>query len=213
MSATVPVLAVDGLAFAYPDLPLFRDWSHVFRPGLTWVRGDNGCGKSTLLRLLGGALEPRSGHVRYGDFDAQAQPLDYRRHVYWCGPDGPAFNHLKPYEFFGFVAGLYPTFDTALPAALVEALGLEPFLERRIDQLSTGSRKKVGVIAAIAAGTPVVLLDEPLAALDRASGRVLKSHLAQASRQRERLWIVASHEPLGDDAALARRLELPSNTG
>ena len=208
-----PVLSVEQMAFAYPDLPLFRDWSHVFAPGLTWVRGDNGCGKSTLLRLLGGALEPRSGRISYGEIDAHAQPLDYRRHVYWCGPDGPAFDHFKPQEFFGFVAGLYPSFDTALPAVLVEALGLEPFLERRIDQLSTGSRKKVAVIAAMAAGTPVVLLDEPLAAVDGASSRVLRRHLETAAAQGERLWIVASHEPPVDDGVAAHRLDLPAHAG
>ena len=131
--------------------------------------------------------------------------------MYWCGPEGPAFDHLKPNEFFGFVAGLYPSFDAALPAVLVEALGLEPFLERRIHQLSTGSRKKVGVIAAMAAGTAVVLLDEPLAALDRVSGCVLKNHFAQAARQRERTWIVASHEPLADDADPVYRVDLPSH--
>jgi ABC-type multidrug transport system ATPase subunit len=213
MSTPAPVLSVDQMAFAYPHLPLFRDWSHDFQPGLTWVRGDNGCGKSTLLRLLGGALEPRAGHIRYGVLDAQAQPLDYRRQVYWCGPDGPAFDHLKPLEFFGFIAGLYPDFDADLPALLVEALGLEPFLERRIDQLSTGSRKKVGVIAAMAAMTPVILLDEPLSALDRISSNVLKGHLASAARQRERVWIITSHEPLGDEVRSAHLLDLPSNAG
>ncbi len=213
MSETAPTLSVDRMAFAFPHLPLFRDWSHDFPTGLTWVRGDNGCGKSTLLRLLGGALEPRAGSIRYGTIDAQTQPLDYRRHVYWCGPDGVAFDHLKPLEFFGFIASLYPGFDVALPAMLVEALGLEPFLERRIHQLSTGSRKKVAVIAAMAAMTPVVLLDEPLAALDRISSNVLKAHLASASLQSTRVWILASHEPLGDDARLAHRLDLPSNAG
>jgi ABC-type multidrug transport system ATPase subunit len=207
MSAAM--LSVEQLAFAWPGLPLFRDWSCDFAPGLTWVRGDNGCGKSTLLRLLGGSLDPRSGSIRYAGFDAQADPLDYRRHVYWCGPDGPAFDHLKPLEFFGFIAGLYPGFDTAMPAALIESLGLAPFLERRIGQLSTGSRKKVAVVAALSAGTPVVLLDEPLAALDRASSTVIKRHLAAAAIQRDRVWIVTSHEPLGDDVVPTRLLDLP----
>ena len=202
-------LSIDGLTFAYPGLPLFDDWSCDFEPGLTWVRGDNGCGKSTLLRLAGGVLEPRAGRIRYDAFDAQADPIEYRQRVYWCGPDGPAFDHLRPAEFFGFIAGLYPAFDVDLSITLVADLGLEPFLERRIRELSTGSRKKVAVIAAIAAATGVVLLDEPLSALDRFSARVLKERLAAASSEAGRIWIVTSHEPLGDDVP-ARLVDLPA---
>ena len=213
MQPTAPVLSVEALSFGYANRPLFHDWSHVFRPGLTWIRGDNGCGKSTLLRLLAGALDPDSGRVCLGDIDARADPVDYRRRVAWSGPAGPATGDLKPLEFFASVAGRYASFDPAMPPMLVDALGLEPFLARRIDQLSTGSRNKVGVIAAIAAGTPVVLLDEPLAGLDRVSGRVLNGLLADASRQRQRLWIVASHAPLDDAADAAHRLDLPSNDG
>ena len=192
------MLAVEELDFAYAALPLFDGWSHAFAPGLTWVRGDNGCGKSTLLRLLGGALEPRAGTIRYDDIDLQAQPIEYRRHVYWCGPDGPAFDHLKPAEFFGFVAGLYPRFDRELPARLVRSLGVDAFMGRRIRELSTGSRKKVGVIAAMASGCPVVLLDEPLAAVDQASSKVLKAHFSHVAAARDRIWIAASHEPLAE---------------
>ena len=210
MTTAAPVLSVDGLTFAYASQPLFTGWSHAFRPGVTWVRGDNGCGKSTLLRLLGGALEPRGGTIRFDGLDVQGDPIEYRRRVYWCGPDGPAFDHLKPAEFFAFVAGLYPAFDAELPTALVPALGLDAFLARRIDQLSTGSRKKVAVIAALAAGTDVVLLDEPLAALDRGSAAVLKRYLADAATDPDRLWIVASHEPIAGDEAPVHRLDLPA---
>lgn len=210
MTGPVSPLSAEGIAFAYPGLPLFDDWSYRFEPGLTWVRGDNGCGKSTLLRLLGGVVAPAAGRLRLDAFDAQTHPIDYRLGVYWCGPDGPAFDHLKPAEFFGFVAGLYPGFDRASAARLVDALGLQPFLARRIRELSTGSRKKVAVIAAVAAGTNVVLLDEPLAGLDRHSARVLDGLLVEAARQRDRVWIVTSHEPLGDASVAARTIDLPA---
>ncbi len=130
--------------------------------------------------------------------------------MYWCGPGGTAFDHLEPSEFFGFVAGLYPRFEAGMTTMLVDALGLSPFMGRRIRELSTGSRKKVAVIAAMAAGSDVALLDEPLAALDSASSTVLESHLLEAARQRRRVWVVASHEPLGDAAGEGRSLGLPA---
>ena len=199
---TPAVLTATALDFWFPDRPVLAGWSHAFQPGLTWVRGDNGCGKSTLLRLLGGALSPQGGQLvlngQNGRVDIAAQPLDYRRQVFWCGPDALAFEHLTPPEYFGFIAGLYPTLDEAELAEHVAALGLLPHLEKRLDQLSTGTQRKVALAAALAANTPVVLLDEPLAALDRASVRHVCEVLADGAEAREQAWIVTSHEDLGE---------------
>jgi len=203
------LLSVDELALGYPGIALFDDWSHDFAPGLTWVRGENGCGKSTLLKLIGGALAPERGSLRCATIDAQRDPLAYRREVYWCGPDGIAFDHLRPNEFFGFIAGLYPRFDVAVAEHWVQRLGLAPFFARRISELSTGTHRKVAVVAALAAGTSVVILDEPLSGLDQASLDALRAHLASAAAARERIWIVASHEPLGEAAIAGMTLDLP----
>ncbi|MFN7725338.1 MAG: ATP-binding cassette domain-containing protein [Rubrivivax sp.] len=200
-STLPPVLTAEALDFWYPDRPVFAGWSHHFRPGLTWVRGDNGCGKSTLLRLLGGALAPQGGQLLLstdrGPVNAAAQPLAYRQQVFWCGPDPLAFEHLTPPEYFGFIAGLYPGLDAALLAEHVAALGLQPHLEKRLDQLSTGTQRKVALAAALVAPTRVVLLDEPLAALDRASVRHVCEVLEDAAEARDQAWIVTSHEDLG----------------
>lgn len=203
-------LTVSDLTFGYPGLPLFDGWSHAFAPGLTWVRGENGCGKSTLLRILGGALDARGGVIRCGAVDARERPLDYRREVCWCGPDTIAFDHLKPNEYFGFMAGLYPRFAADAAEHGVRTLALEPFLERRISALSTGTRRKVAVIAAIATNTSVVILDEPLAGLDQASLTVMRNAFATAAERRDRIWIVASHEPIGDAAQTGSTIDLPA---
>jgi len=203
------VLTAHELSFWYPGRPLFAQWSHAFPAGLTWVRGANGSGKSTLLRLLGGALAPITGTLVVDGLQAAHDPVAYRRAVFWCGPDALAFDHLSPPEYFGFLAGLYPSFDhTALPG-WVQALGLAPFLQRRIDQLSTGTQRKVALAAALCAGTRVVLLDEPLAALDARSVAVVRARLAAAAGDAQTAWIVTSHEPLGDAAAPAHLLDLP----
>lgn len=201
------ILTATALDFWFPDRPVFSAWSHTFRAGLTWVRGDNGCGKSTLLRLLGGALSPQGGQLVLngpsGRVDIAMQPLNYRRHVFWCGPDTLAFEHLTPPEYFGFIAGLYPTLDEAELAEHVAALGLLPHLEKRLDQLSTGTQRKVALAAALAANTRVVLLDEPLAALDRASVRHVCEVLADAAEGAQQAWVVTSHEDLGEAAEAA----------
>ncbi|OYU77789.1 MAG: ABC transporter, partial [Burkholderiales bacterium PBB5] len=198
------------LSFWYPGRPLFAGWCHAFPGGLTWVRGENGSGKSTLLRLLGGALQPVAGTLTVDGLEATAQPQDYRRQVFWCGPDPLAFDHLSPAEYWGFLAGLYPTLDGAALPDQAQALGLGPHLHKRIEQLSTGTQRKVALAAALCANTRVVLLDEPLAALDAASVARVRSRLALAAADATRCWIVTSHEALGEAAqAHAALLDLP----
>lgn len=205
---TTAPLAVDGLVFGYPGRPLFDGWSQRFSPGLTWVRGPNGCGKSTLLKLLAGALEPLAGQRRAAGVDAALDPLGYRRHVFWCGQEPIAFQHLTPDEYTAFIAGLYPALDLAALPPLFDALGLAAHRRQRLDTLSTGTGRKVAVALALAAGTPVTLIDEPLAGVDQGSIAVVLQALAARAREPGRGWIVTSHEDLGPAGALAAPLLL-----
>ena len=188
-----PLLQIDGLSFSYPGRHVFTGFSARVGTGLTWLRGANGSGKSTLLALLAGALQPITGQITVQGLDQARQPLDYRRAVYWCGPGPVVFDHLRPPEFFGFIAGLYPHFDEAALSRHVQALGLAPQLGQRLSALSTGTQRKVALACALAVGTPVVLLDEPFNALDAASLAHLQAVLEGAAAGRRQAWLVASH--------------------
>jgi ABC-2 type transport system ATP-binding protein len=205
---TAALLHVRDLAFSYPGRHVFAGWQGSFLPGITWVQGGNGSGKSTLLKLLAGALPPLVGTLQVQGVDAATQPLDYRRRVFWCGPGAIAFDHLRPPEYFAFLAGLYPAFDQAAAQAQVAALGLLPFVGKRLQELSTGTQRKVWLAAALAVRTPVVLLDEPLNALDAASLQHVREQLQGCAADTSRAWIVASHESLGAAGVGGARLLL-----
>jgi len=199
--APTAVLQVQGLSFSYPGRHVFTHCSADFPPGLTWLRGSNGSGKSTLLKLLAGVLTPLTGRLWVSGIEAAAQPIDYRREVFWCGPGAIAFDHLRAPEYFAFLHGLYPRWDAAALSVQVHALGLDGFMTQRLNELSTGTQRKVWLAAALVAGTAVVLLDEPLNALDAASAARLLEQLALAARSTQQAWLVASHEPpLADEA-------------
>jgi ABC-2 type transport system ATP-binding protein len=174
-------LSVHRLSFSYPNRLIFDRWSHEFSPGLTWVRGHNGCGKSTLLQILGGALKPTAGQLKIGSIDESIAALEYRKNVYWCSPNNIAFDHLKPLEYFGFLLNLYPNFNKSIISEFINAFNLNSFLNQRISKLSSGTQKKIAVMAALAVGTRVVLLDEPLATLDKTALQVLREFLAQVA--------------------------------
>jgi ABC-type multidrug transport system ATPase subunit len=211
VQAPPSVLTVEALTFSYPNRHVFTLWSHRFAAGLTWIQGSNGSGKSTLLKLLTGALVPQAGQLVCSGFDQAVQPLDYRRNVFWCGPGPVAFDHLTPLEFFAFMRGLYPTVDDAALAQHLAGFALAPFINAPLCTLSSGTQRKVWLALALAAGTQVTLLDEPLNALDAASVAYLLAvlaALAQDASTRQRALIVASHDDLGPADAQAMRLGL-----
>jgi ABC-type multidrug transport system ATPase subunit len=193
-----PVLQVQDLSFSYPGRHVFTGWSADIHPGLTWVRGSNGTGKSTLLKLLAGALSPLAGSLTVRGIEQAASPLDYRREVFWCGPAAIAFDHLRPLDYFAFLQSLYPRFDGLAAQAVAAELGLTPFMGKRLRELSTGTQRKVWLAAAFAAGTAVVLLDEPLNALDMASVRSVRARLLRCTQDSTRAWVVVSHDGLGE---------------
>ncbi|MEP7099473.1 MAG: ATP-binding cassette domain-containing protein [Burkholderiales bacterium] len=202
------ILSANGLGFSYPARHVFTGWSHTFTAGLTWVRGPNGSGKSTLLQLLAGALPLRSGTLSINGIDAAQQPLAYRREVFWCGSGPIAFDHLRPPEFFGFMSGLYPSFDADALATHIAGFGLAPHLDMRLANLSAGTQRKVWLSAALVANSAAVLIDEPLNALDADSLAYLHRTLLRAAADPARAWIVTSHEALGAAGELAQRVEL-----
>jgi len=199
---TTRVLRAEDLSFSYGNRHVLTMWSADFTAGLHWVRGANGSGKSTLLKLLGGALDPFTGRRVAAGVMAEADPLGYRRQVFWCGPEAPVFGHLQAPEFFAFMAGLYPTFSEPALAEAVAGLNLRPFLQPRIQQLSSGNQRKVWLAAALAAGTPVVLLDEPFNALDAGSLAWLRAELGRRAMASVQAWVVASHDAPGPPACL-----------
>jgi ABC-type multidrug transport system ATPase subunit len=196
------VLSIQNLSFSYPRRHVFTGWSAQIGPGLTWLQGPNGSGKSTLLSVLAGALPPLTGQITVRGIDQQAQPLDYRREVFWCGPGGIAFDHLTAPEYFAFIADLYPRWAHDELDAHVAGLGLTPHLGNRLQALSTGTQRKVWLAAALAVGSAVVLLDEPLNALDAASLAYFRSSLAAKAAQGHQAWLVASHEALPSTAQI-----------
>jgi ABC-type multidrug transport system ATPase subunit len=201
MSPTALQLIVQDLSFSYPQRHVLSGWQGRFDAGLTWLQGPNGCGKSTLLKLLAGALPALTGQLRLdgaapSPLDLTQQALDWRRRVIWCGPDGPVFDHLTPPQYFGLLQGLYPGFDAEQLRRHVTAFGLQPHLGQPIARLSSGTRRKVGLAAGLSCGGRVLLLDEPLNALDAASLEHLLLVLATLAGRPDHISLVVSHEVL-----------------
>ena len=206
--ALPPVLQAEGLGFAYPERALFADLSMALMPGVTLVRGGDGSGKTTLLRLLAGVLPLQAGTLSIKGAALHAAPAAYRQHLFWAEPRSEVFDQISALAYFESLRGAYPAWDQRVLAELIAGLALPPQIDKPLYMLSTGSKRKVWLAAAFACGAAVTLLDQPFAALDKASINFLLERLAAVIRAQDgRAWVIADYAA-PDGLALAGRIAL-----
>jgi ABC-type Mn2+/Zn2+ transport system ATPase subunit len=171
-----PLLQARGLFFGHGPRPLLGGIDLDLPAGSrTVLLGDNGAGKSTLLRLLQGALPPHGGWVRL-----EGRPLrGQRRRVALLPQSAPLAWHY-PIDLLGLVA-LGADGDRQRGLTALRQVGLEALARRAIGQLSGGQRQGALLARALAQNADVLLLDEPLAALDAPSRHRLGALLRQLS--------------------------------
>lgn len=139
--------------------------------GLVAVTGDEGAGKTRLLRSLG--EEPAA---------------------LWLDLSLPGQDEQAPQHVWDALRQRCPLWDMQLQLDLIEALDLHPHLGKKLSMLSTGSRRKVALVGLVASGATVTCLDQPFAALDASSARVIRDFLADVADHATRTWVVADYE-------------------
>ena len=132
------------------------------------LMGRTGCGKTTLIEIICGLRTPRSGRVVIGDRDVTHEP-PAARGIGYVPQDGALFPTFTVREQIGFALRLRRRPDeeiAARVAELADELGVAHLLDRLPQNLSGGERQRVALGRALAAKPKVLLLDEPLSALD-----------------------------------------------
>ncbi|MBT2477995.1 ABC transporter permease [Streptomyces sp. ISL-94] len=177
-------------------------------PGTTIaVVGENGSGKTTLLRALLGLTPRARAELRLGDTDVTALP-PHKRQVAWVPQDGALFPHLSALAntAYGLRARRVPRTEARREAqAWLDRLGVGHLAQRRPGQLSGGQAQRVALARALAARPRLLLLDEPLAALDQTTRahvrHTLRTHLAGFGG----VCLIVTHDPV-EAVSLADRV-------
>lgn len=160
-----------------------QNLTHAWPAGVSWIRGNEGSGKTTLLRLLAGDRAPTTGSVTV--------PAGG---VFWADLQTTTHDDATVQGCWDALRTRYPNWSNALQDELAQALDMHTHRHKRLNMLSTGSRRKVMVIAALTSGATVTLLDQPFGGLDMPSIRVIKDFLREAAQQTHRAWLVADYE-------------------
>ena len=190
-----PVLRAEGLVYAIGPRELFTGLSLQLPPGVSLVRGGDGRGKTSLLALLAGVARPREGRLSLRGTDLALQPEAYRAQVFLTQPASTELDAINPNAWFDALATRHPGFDRDALDELADGLALGPHRDKPGYMLSAGTKRKVWLAGALASGAALTLLDEPFAALDKASIGFVLDILEEAAASSTRAWVLADYQP------------------
>ena len=193
---------LDAVAFRYEDMRMQFDL-HVEDGECLAVIGPSGAGKSTLLALVAGFESADSGRIRIGGQDVTRQHPSVRP-VTMLFQDHNLFAHLDVAANVGL--GIHPGLKLAAADrervdAALEQVGLAGFAQRLPSQLSGGERQRVALARSLVRDRPVLLLDEPFAALGPALRREMLDLVRALQTARKLTVLLVSHQP--EDALYA----------
>jgi putrescine transport system ATP-binding protein len=166
----LPLVEIQGVSKTFGNHYAVDDVSLAIYPGEFFsLLGASGCGKTTLLRMLAGFERPDQGRLRIGGEDVTELP-PYRRPVNMMFQSYALFPHLSVADNVGFglrQEGIPRREVKARVAEMLDMVQMEGLARRKPDQLSGGQRQRVALARSLIKHPKLLLLDEPLGALDR----------------------------------------------
>ncbi|MGH6704541.1 MAG: ABC transporter ATP-binding protein [Bradyrhizobium sp.] len=197
MAADMPLLRIEAVEKSFGTVRAVDRLSLDIGAGEFFaLLGPSGCGKTTLLRLLAGFETPDQGRILLGGQDI-AKVLPHQRPINMMFQNYALFPHLNVRDniAFGLRRARMPRAEirsrVAEMVALVKLEGLE---KRKPDQLSGGQRQRVALARSLARRPLVLLLDEPLAALDRKLRESTQLELMELQRRLGLTFIIVTHD-------------------
>jgi osmoprotectant transport system ATP-binding protein len=199
----------------FGDMQALVSVSLNIQPGKTTVLiGQSGCGKSTLLRLIIGLIRPSSGTIIFAGTEISPQNIRTLRHkMGYVIQEGGLFPHLTGHKNISLLADFLGWEKAKIASRIAELAELTQmsgeFLHRFPAQLSGGQRQRISLMRALMLNPDVLLLDEPLAALDPMIRADLQSDLKRIFQSLQKTVVLVTHDMreaafLGDTIVLMR---------
>ncbi|MCA9174221.1 MAG: ATP-binding cassette domain-containing protein [Planctomycetales bacterium] len=194
------MLEVRGVSKRFGETMVLHPLSLSFPKGKTLaLLGPSGCGKSTLLRIIMGLVEPDTGQVLLGDEPrTRRNVLEFRRRLGYMIQDGGLFPHLTAADNVTLMARRLRWEDSRIQARLAELAAMTGLDRETLEQypgsLSGGQTQRVALMRALFRDPEVILLDEPMGALDPLIRFELQNALRDIFQQLEKTVVVVTHD-------------------
>ena len=196
-TASAQALSVERVRKQFDGTPVLKEVSFTIQPGeFVTLLGPSGCGKTTLLRIIAGLELADSGRILLGD-----QPIDdlpaNRRPVNTVFQSYALFPHLTVFENVAFGLRARKLADGAIGPKVDAALAMlqiDTFARRMPHQLSGGQRQRVALARALVNEPQILLLDEPMSALDAKLRAEVQVELRRLQRKLGKTFILVTHD-------------------
>jgi spermidine/putrescine ABC transporter ATP-binding subunit len=192
-----PILEIRGLSRTYGSIPAVREVSFDVRRGeFLCIIGPSGCGKTTLLRMIAGFVQPSSGEILLDGATILGQP-PYRRPINMVFQNYALFPHMTVGQNVSFGMEMHkvgPDERLARVRRTLEIVELAGFEPRSVGELSGGQQQRVALARALVLKPRVLLLDEPLGALDQKVRRRMQVELKRIHREVGITFVHVTHD-------------------
>lgn len=163
---------------------------------LLTLLGPSGCGKTTLLRTIAGLEGISSGSISLGSRDISALPPE-RRNIGFVFQDYALFPHLSVFENIAYsprAKGFSHALIRKTVSEQLELMGLQGYEKRKIHELSGGEQQRIALARALASKPQLLLLDEPLSALDAGTRTELRRKISQIQKTLSITTVYVTHD-------------------
>ncbi len=206
------MLQIQNLTKDFPTLRAVDQVSFsVDRGEVLGFLGPNGAGKSTTMKMITGFLAPTDGTALICGHDIQKDPIAAKRSFGYLPEGAPAYPDMTPATFLDFIArirGFSGADKEARIRDAVQKVEIERELHQRIETLSKGYKRRVGLAQAILHDPPVLIMDEPTDGLDPNQKHKVRELIRAISKNKA---IVLSTHILEEVAAVCTRVMIVSN--
>lgn len=157
--------------------------------------GPSGCGKTTLLNIILGLEQQTSGKIIWDGEDISRKPMQ-ERGFNIVFQDFALFPHLNAYDNIAYgLRNQKKGIDEKIVREYIEFLGLTPHLNKKVHELSGGQKQRVSIARTLVMQPDILLMDEPLSALDGVIKETIKDRIKSISREYNLTTIIVTHDP------------------
>lgn len=192
------IIRFDGVSKSYNDgTVVLKDISFELEKGKFYtLLGPSGCGKTTILRLIAGFMEPSKGDIYFNGKKINNIPANERQ-VNTVFQDYALFPHLNVFENVAFGLRIQKKKEKEIKERVEEALrfvNLAGYGQRDIQEMSGGQRQRVAIARAIVNDPEIILLDEPLSALDLKLRTEMQYELRELQQRLGKTFVFVTHD-------------------
>lgn len=190
------MLKLEHITKSYDGVTILDDINLNIEDGeIVSILGPSGCGKTTLLNLILGLTDADSGKISFGGEDITATPME-KRGFNIVFQDYALFPNMNVNKNIRYGLKNKPDISTEKEVDdLIELLGLRQHLNKRIDQLSGGQKQRVALARTLVMKPRILLLDEPLSALDGVIKESIKEKIKTIAKEFNLTTIIVTHDP------------------